>query len=253
MTSLALNEHFFSPQGEGSYTGTPTVFIRFFGCNLDCSWCDQPNALRTRPGQTYRDSSDEEISDLVCAYPVSVPVCFTGGEPTNQHEALVACIEAIKETDIIRAAENKDKIHSAQRIITIETNGTLYIPNLPTGCFLSISPKFTGVFLDQKLTAYGQKEILQWVGDSKHRKQLKFVVESPTQFKGILGWLEKIPKTLRSTVDVYFQPEWYSKEKNQLRESFREYSAPEEWSKISLLGYKSVRFTTQSHKYLAMR
>ena len=34
-----INEIFYSLQGEGYYTGTPAIFIRFSGCNLKCSFC----------------------------------------------------------------------------------------------------------------------------------------------------------------------------------------------------------------------
>ncbi|MGB2078774.1 MAG: 7-carboxy-7-deazaguanine synthase QueE [Vibrio sp.] len=35
-----LNEMFETIQGEGSFTGVPSVFIRLQGCNVGCAWCD---------------------------------------------------------------------------------------------------------------------------------------------------------------------------------------------------------------------
>lgn len=39
----AYSEIFFSPQGEGRYTGIPTVWLRFFLCNLTCDGFGQTN------------------------------------------------------------------------------------------------------------------------------------------------------------------------------------------------------------------
>ena len=40
---MLYSEIFRSIQGEGHYTGVPTAWIRFFGCNLECSGFGQEN------------------------------------------------------------------------------------------------------------------------------------------------------------------------------------------------------------------
>ena len=35
-----INEIFATLQGEATFTGTPSVFIRFQGCEVGCGWCD---------------------------------------------------------------------------------------------------------------------------------------------------------------------------------------------------------------------
>ena len=47
---IRYSEIFYSFQGEGAYTGKPTVWIRFFGCNLECSGFGQKEP--TKP-ETY--------------------------------------------------------------------------------------------------------------------------------------------------------------------------------------------------------
>ena len=37
---MKVIEIFTSLQGEGVLMGTPTTFVRFEGCYLDCQWCD---------------------------------------------------------------------------------------------------------------------------------------------------------------------------------------------------------------------
>ena len=42
---IMISEIFYSLQGEGIQIGIPTVFVRLFGCDLRCSWCDSMYAV----------------------------------------------------------------------------------------------------------------------------------------------------------------------------------------------------------------
>ena len=57
-----VNEIFYSLQGEGYYTGTPAVFLRFSGCNRSCGFCDTDHH-----GGTLMTA--DEIVASVPAYP----------------------------------------------------------------------------------------------------------------------------------------------------------------------------------------
>lgn len=99
-----INEIFCSIQGEGFYTGTPAIFIRFSGCNLKCSFCDTLH-------QEGEKMNDEEIISAVASYKPSL-VVLTGGEPTLFiDEAFV------------------DKLHAIGKYVAIETNGTHKVPD----------------------------------------------------------------------------------------------------------------------------
>lgn len=99
-----INEIFYSLQGEGYYTGTPAVFIRFSGCNLNCEFCDTDH----REGVLM---TDEMIVAEVLRYPARM-VVLTGGEPAlSVDEGLV------------------ERLHSHGKYVCIETNGTLPLPD----------------------------------------------------------------------------------------------------------------------------
>ena len=72
-----ISEIFYSLQGEGELTGVPSVFIRFAGCNLRCSWCDTKYASWTPEGTHL---SMDEILAEVERHPAA-HVVLTGGEP----------------------------------------------------------------------------------------------------------------------------------------------------------------------------
>jgi 7-carboxy-7-deazaguanine synthase len=75
---LKLTEIFFSIQGEASFSGWPTVFVRLTGCPLRCQYCDTAYAFTGGEWWTL-DAIEAEIRKHGTRY-----VCVTGGEPLAQ-------------------------------------------------------------------------------------------------------------------------------------------------------------------------
>ncbi|RDH84922.1 MAG: 7-carboxy-7-deazaguanine synthase QueE [endosymbiont of Galathealinum brachiosum] len=75
---LRITEIFYSLQGESSFVGLPTVFIRLTGCPLRCGYCDTAYAFS---GGEWMQIS--EIVRQIKQYKTTT-VCVTGGEPLAQ-------------------------------------------------------------------------------------------------------------------------------------------------------------------------
>jgi 7-carboxy-7-deazaguanine synthase len=117
---LKITEIFSSIQGEGLRQGEPTLFIRFSGCNLKCSFCDTKYAWKE--GHPYSVARVlDEIKKKKQTYPAQW-ICLTGGEPLGQDIA-----------ELVR------KLKKEGLKIQVETNGTVY-RTLPVDWY-SVSPK----------------------------------------------------------------------------------------------------------------
>lgn len=104
---MKISEIFVSINGESLYAGLRTVFIRTFGCNIRCSFCDSLYAVE---GTDYVDMSIDDILDKVDQYQCR-RVTFTGGEPLIQKDAL----------QLVQRLVNKGYT------VEIETNGAVDI------------------------------------------------------------------------------------------------------------------------------
>ena len=97
-----LNELYVSVQGESSLVGLPTVFVRLYACNLRCQWCDSMYAVEG--GEFTKVPVDDvvrRIRDLAGATDPDQGirnVCWTGGEPLLQGEAIAAAIRRLPDT-----------------------------------------------------------------------------------------------------------------------------------------------------------
>ena len=82
MSTLIINEIFYSIQGETSRSGLPTTFVRLTGCPLRCSYCDTQYAFKDGSKKSF-DEIIREINNNKTKY-----VTITGGEPLAQKNIL---------------------------------------------------------------------------------------------------------------------------------------------------------------------
>ena len=130
---LYLVEHFYSIQGEGRYTGTPSLFFRFGGCNMRCEGfacsetatdgvtvlgCDTVYAVNKEhfSHNWVAINAVQELLSVLEQYelPNAVDIVLTGGEPL---------IYADDEIFVEFLQELTKRGHT----ITFETNGSLAI------------------------------------------------------------------------------------------------------------------------------
>src|SRR4051812_43477144 len=78
--TLEVIQVFDTWQGEGPFAGTPAVFIRLAGCNLQCSFCD---TLYT--GLTRQVVQIYTLLAQVQSFRKKGLVVLTGGEPFRQN------------------------------------------------------------------------------------------------------------------------------------------------------------------------
>jgi organic radical activating enzyme len=95
-------------QGEGPYAGSPAVFVRLAGCNIQCPACDTDYTSVRMPYTAYN------LSGLVYATRRSGVVVITGGEPLRQ--------------DIGPFCQH---LLDLGFTVQVETNGMLYRDNVP--------------------------------------------------------------------------------------------------------------------------
>lgn len=173
---MRIAEIFHSIQGEGRYSGTPSVFVRTTGCNLRCWFCDTPYTSWEPEGVTrdWRDVLDE-VRRFDCEH-----VVVTGGEPFLQPE-IVPLTRALSE---------------AGHFITIETAATVDRP--VRADLMSISPKLANSspaespWRERHELRREAPEVVDRL-TREYAYQLKFVIDRPDDVADVEAWLERHP------------------------------------------------------------
>ena len=120
MSKIKINEIFYSIQGESSYAGFPTVFVRTTGCNLRCTYCDTTYSYFDGEWQSL-----EGILERVASYPAR-HVCVTGGEPLLQ-KSVLPLLRALCDRGYVVSLETSGSLSCAEvdprvkKIIDVKT------------------------------------------------------------------------------------------------------------------------------------
>ena len=174
---MKVNEIFYSIQGEGLLVGVPSIFLRFAGCNLRCSFCDTKYAYKQGTEMSIQEILDE-IKKFACTY-----ICLTGGEPLLQKDT----------TKLIESLLQKNYK------ICLETNGSISIKKL-------VGKKSLIISLDIKCPSSGSHEQMNMKNISylSKKDQLKFIIKNKEDY----AYAKKILKKYNSPCTVFFQPVW---------------------------------------------
>lgn len=213
---LPMVEIFETVEGEGTRAGFPTVFVRLFGCNLRCTWCDTKYSYP--PAEAEMVLSIGDILDQVGGYR-SRHICLTGGEPLLYGDKSLALAEALS------ALPHIDDVH-------IETNGAV---DLKPFIGRIASPKVRYI-MDYKLPDSGETDKMVVANFELLRKQdeLKFVIGSQADFDEACRVLETYP----TAALPLFSPVWETMPPRRLVELMLE------------RGLTNVKLNMQLHKII---
>lgn len=175
-------EKFISVNGEGTLCGQLAIFIRFAGCNLECSYCDTKWA--NNRDVKYDLMSSNQIYDYIKATGIR-NVTLTGGEPLMQQNIL----------ELLELLSKDEELH-----IEIETNGSI-----PLNKYSKIlnPPSFT---MDYKLPSSNMEKYMnldnfELLTDKDTVKFVSGTVQDLEKAKYIIDTYNLVDKT-----NIYISP-----------------------------------------------
>jgi len=197
-TSYKINELFETIQGEGAFTGQPSIFIRLQGCPVGCSWCDTKHTwevslddkvskseMLTKPQEstTWSEVGTNELLAIFTENNYQAKhVVITGGEP---------CMIDLTPLCTLLEAHG----YSCQ----IETSGTFEIQTTEN-CWVTVSPKVNmkGGYAILNSAMRRANEIKHPVATEQHVDDLKaLLAEHQVEDKPI--YLQPISQKTRAT------------------------------------------------------
>jgi 7-carboxy-7-deazaguanine synthase len=182
MATYDVVEKFVSINGEGTRAGQLAVFVRFAGCNLNCSFCDTKWA--NKKNVAAQKLTETEIVDYIKSTGVT-NVTLTGGEPLLR-DGMRELLAALRQ------------IHGIY--VEIETNGSVDIEEF------RIDENFPAFTMDYKLPGSGMEQCMNLENFEKLKKSdtVKFVAGSRQDLERAKEVIDK--NGLLRKCSVYFSP-----------------------------------------------
>lgn len=199
MTVYKINEIFETIQGEGQYTGTPSIFVRLQGCPVGCSWCDTKQTweqdaqdkvpvelmiAKTSDNPQWSDMNESEILALFNNQNyLAKHVVITGGEPC-MFDLVPLC----------------DLLHQNGYSTQIETSGTFEI-QAPSTTWVTVSPKVNmkGGYEILRSCMARANEVKHPVAREAHVDELKALLASHPIARDTLVYLQPISQKTSAT------------------------------------------------------
>ena len=175
---LFLSEIFDSIQGETSFSGQMTTFLRLSGCPLRCSWCDSTYSFNQSSAHSFKDLF-LKIETFGWKY-----VCITGGEPLMQ-KPVIPFMEMLLQKNYV---------------VSLETSGAVSTELVPKKVVTILDIKCPGSGMSHK-NMYENFSFLQ-----KH-DQIKFVLLDRYDYDWAKEILHKYDLATKVS-DILFSPVW---------------------------------------------
>jgi 7-carboxy-7-deazaguanine synthase len=197
-TRYKINELFETIQGEGSFTGQPSIFIRLQGCPVACSWCDTKHTWainledqiptnnmlnKTQESDHWSELNIDDILQVIAQQGYQAKhIVITGGEPA-MFDLTPLCI----------ALEQQG--YSCQ----IETSGTFEIQTSEK-CWVTVSPKINmkGGYKILPSAMHRANEIKHPIATEQHIDDLKALLNEH-QIINTQVYLQPISQKKRAT------------------------------------------------------
>ena len=175
---LRIHEIFSTIQGEGYDTGIPCTFVRLFGCNVKCTYCDQPQCK-----SDLKKMSVGKVVDEIRRLRIK-NVCITGGEPLIQEEVYTLIYELV----------------SLGYAVSIETNGTVEIPDTVIRSYKYV--------MDVKCPSSGvhHKNLFSNLQVLHPSDEVKFVIADEEDYKFMKSVLRQYPTHAKVLLSPMFDP-----------------------------------------------